>query len=287
LIRRGQKCIQRSVSRGNRCAPVEEIVDTNFHHLDIAIVGGERIACKERGPGRNEERPVAQSEIVVFELHRPIVRERIFEASAHQPAAGAVVAAREAKGTAVERHARRGVGDGEVVAADPAAASLAVEQPVINGPAEAGSYRCDPAIVVGDDNVPNARNKDSIVVIVVGRPVEVPFAADDELADLIIAADLPAADEYAVVAVVEVRQEDAVRPAVVGPGTANVGADVEPGPTEHGHRRWRRGLDGKISRMRSQRTKQHRGTRQIFEKTFHVVPPLIEKNPHFAQYNAR
>ena len=114
---------------------------------------------------------------------------------------------------------------------------------MINGPAEAGSYRRDPAIVVGDDNVPDARNKDPIVVIVVGGPIEVPFAADDELADLVIAANLPTADEYAVVAVVEVRQENSIRPAIVGPGTANVGADVEPGPTEN--RRWwrrRRGL---------------------------------------------
>ena len=43
----------------------------------------------------------------------------------------------------------------------------------------------------------------------------------------------------AVVVVVEVRQEERVRPAVVGPGTANVGADVEPGPAKHGRRRWR------------------------------------------------
>ena len=40
-------------------APVEPVVDTNFHHLDIAVVGGERIAGKERGRGRNDEGPVA------------------------------------------------------------------------------------------------------------------------------------------------------------------------------------------------------------------------------------
>jgi hypothetical protein len=273
MIRRGQKCFQRSVSGGNRCAPVEEIIDTNFHHLDIAIVGGERIACKERGPGRNDESPVAQSEIVVFELHRPIVRERIFEASAYQPTAGAVAAVGETERTAGERHACRGVGDGEVVVADPAAADLAVEQPVVDRPAEAGSQCRDPAIVVGDHNVPNARNEDTSAIVVVGDPVEVPFAADDELADLVIAADLPAADECAVMIVVEVRQEERVRPAIVGPGTADVGADIESSPTEHRRWWWRRGLDRQISRMRGQRTKKHRGTRQIFENTFHVVHP--------------
>jgi hypothetical protein len=69
------------------------------------------------------------------------------------------------------------------------------------------------------------------------------------LADLVITADLPAADESAVVVVVvEVRQEDRVRPAVVAPGTANVAANVESGPTEHRHRRRhrRRGLDRHI-----------------------------------------
>ena len=40
-------------------APVEQVVDTNFDHLDVAVVGGERIAGKERGRGRNDEGPVA------------------------------------------------------------------------------------------------------------------------------------------------------------------------------------------------------------------------------------
>ena len=64
------------------CAPVEQIVEPNFEHLDIAVVGSERISHKERGPGRNDEGPVAQPEIVVFQLHRPIVREGVLEARA-------------------------------------------------------------------------------------------------------------------------------------------------------------------------------------------------------------
>jgi len=80
------------------------------------------------------------------------------------------------------------------------------------------------------------------VVIVVAGPVAIPFAADDEVADLVIATDLPAADEYAVIiVVVEVRPKERVRPAVVGPSTANVAANVESGPTEHRQRRWQRG----------------------------------------------
>src|SRR6516165_7164300 len=74
------------------CAPVEQVVEPNFEHLDIAVAGGERIAGKERGRGRNHEGPVAQPEIVVFQLHRPIVCEGVFETSADQPTAGAPAA---------------------------------------------------------------------------------------------------------------------------------------------------------------------------------------------------
>ena len=59
----------------------------------IAIAGGERIAGKERGRDRNGESPVAQPEIVVLELQRPMGRERPFGVSADQPAASAVVVA--------------------------------------------------------------------------------------------------------------------------------------------------------------------------------------------------
>src|SRR5262249_42955707 len=127
------------------------------------------------------------------------------------------------------------------------------DQKVIDGPAEAGSNRCDPAsVAVGDHNV--ARNGGPAVDV--AGPVEVPFAADDELADLIIAADLTAADEYAVADGVGGRQEARVRPAAAGPGTANVSADVESGPTEYGRRRWRRGLDRDI-RGSGDRCTQH------------------------------
>ena len=97
---------QQLVSAG--CTPVEQVVEPDFHHLDIAIAGAERIARKDRGRGWNEESPVAQPEIVVFELHRPIVREGVFEAGADQPAAGVVAAVGEcAKATAGDGHARR------------------------------------------------------------------------------------------------------------------------------------------------------------------------------------
>src|SRR6516162_3930699 len=163
--------------------------------------------------------------------------ERAFGASSDQPAAAAVVAVGEVgEGPAADRHPRREVGDGQVVVADPAAAGLAVHQPLIDGIAEAGRHCRDIATVAGDLNDSNARNENSRAVVAAG-PVKVPFAADDEVADLVVAADLSAADEYAVVAVVaEVRQKERLCPVVVGPGAANISAEIESGPTQHGYR---------------------------------------------------
>ena len=163
-------------------APVPQVSHTNFHHLGVVVAGGERIAGKKRGRGRNGESPVAQPEIVVLELQRPMRRERPFGASADQPAAGVVAAVGEVgEGPAGDRYARREVGDGQVVVADPAAASLAVHQPLIDGIAEAGRHCRDPATVVADLNGSNARNENPRAVVAAG-PAKVPFAADDEVA---------------------------------------------------------------------------------------------------------
>ena len=131
----------------------------------IAIAGGERIAGKERGRDRNGESSVAQPEIVLLELQRPMGRERPFGAGADQPAASAVVVAigEVGQGRAAERHARRKVVDAQAAVADPAAAGLAVEQQSIDGIAEAGGHSRDPAIIVGDRNGPNARNTRSLI----------------------------------------------------------------------------------------------------------------------------
>ena len=54
------KRVQRSVIYGGtRCVPVEQVVHPDFQLLDIAVVGGERVAGQERGRGRNDESPVS------------------------------------------------------------------------------------------------------------------------------------------------------------------------------------------------------------------------------------
>src|SRR5215470_2693289 len=88
-IEKGLRCENRSPCDSPRSnvesvaivAPVPQIVHPNFEHLHIAVAGGEGIAGKERGRGRNGETPVAQPEIVVLELQRPMRRERPFGAS--------------------------------------------------------------------------------------------------------------------------------------------------------------------------------------------------------------
>ena len=263
-------------------APVPQVVHPNFHHLDIAVGGGERIAGKQRGRDRNGESPVAQPEIVVLELQRPMRRERPFKASADQPAASDVVVAiaEAGQGRAAEIHAGRKVRDAQAVVADPAAAGLAVEQQFIEGIAEAGGQGRDPAIVVGDRNGANVWNDHPIAGVGAG-PVGVPFATDDEVADLVIGADLPAGQEGGVVAVVEVGQEDGVRPIVLGPGAANIDADVEAGPIQHGHRRWqrRRGPDRQIRRAGDGRAKREKGDACDQCLKFHRVPSSLSTTP--------
>jgi len=126
-------------------APVPQVVHPNFEHLQIAVVGGERVAGQERSRDRNGERSVAQPAIVILELQRPMGRKHPFGARADQPAASGVVAVSEVgQGRAAERHVRRKVGDAQAVAADPAAAGLAVEQQLIDGIAKARSHGRDP-----------------------------------------------------------------------------------------------------------------------------------------------
>src|ERR1700712_1622948 len=58
---------------------LEFVVEACFDHLNVGI--RRDIVC----PGDGES-PIRQGEIVVFDLAGPVVRERVFEARAQQPA---------------------------------------------------------------------------------------------------------------------------------------------------------------------------------------------------------
>src|SRR5262249_14116177 len=92
------------------------------------------------------------------------------------------------------------------------------------------------------------------IVVVIRSPVEISFDTAHEPAGLIIEADLTAADEHPVAASgVEGQSIDAVGHAMLGPGAADVTAEVEPRPAERrrdidGRFHWRRWWRAEISR---------------------------------------
>src|SRR5262249_44964897 len=73
--------------------------------------------------------------------------------------------------------------------------------------------------------------------IVVAQPVKVPLGADHQVTvDLIVATDLAAADEPAVIIIRPVQAKERIGPVVVGPGGADVATYVTPRPCErHRH----------------------------------------------------
>src|SRR5437764_916884 len=83
------------------------------------------------GHDRQGNVSVAEPDVIVLALQRPVVVDRILDTGTEQPAADGTAVAAADRGTS------RNIGHGEaVVVANPAAASLAIEQPVIDGPAE-------------------------------------------------------------------------------------------------------------------------------------------------------
>src|SRR6516162_5540315 len=92
-------------------------------------------------PSRNDKCPIIQPKIIILDLRRPIGRESPLDARAYQPAAISVVVG------GGDRCTSRQIGDGEVVAADPTAAGLAIKEPVAIGHTEPGSQGRDPSIV--------------------------------------------------------------------------------------------------------------------------------------------
>src|SRR5437879_5713503 len=125
----------------------ERVVEAELDHLEVTAAAREGVdhtAWEHDGHG---EVPMAESDEVVLALEVPVPFDRPFDAAAEQPAADTAAAG------GAERGARRHVRDREAVAvANPAAAGLAVEQPVVGGPAEPGGHCRDPVGAVGRDH---------------------------------------------------------------------------------------------------------------------------------------
>src|SRR5262249_31359321 len=99
-------------------APIEQVVDPHLHHLDVSVADGENVVGEEWRSSRSSKCLAAQSQIIVLELRRPVVRESPLDARAHQPTAVGVPVG------ASDRCTGRHVSDGEVVVAYPTAADL-------------------------------------------------------------------------------------------------------------------------------------------------------------------
>jgi hypothetical protein len=234
-------------------APEPE-VDSNGRHLDIAGAGVESIRRRAEGrdyAGRNCEASAAKTEIIILGSEGPIIGKGPFKAAAYQPAAD---------GAAISRSCRKSscdVGDGKAVGTDPTAAALGVDHPAVKSVTQTTRYGRHPSVIgAGGKQVAERSDNCDGVIVVVHRPVEIPLDAEDDTTDLIIKPNLTAGHEDGTVAVVEVQAEVAVGDIGVGPGPAQIAADIEAGPAE---RRWqRRRLQGHlhISRVCADRGSQ-------------------------------
>src|SRR6516162_8102376 len=165
-----------------------------------------------------------------------------------------------------DRCARHRIGDGEVVAADPPAAGLAINQPGVIRDADSGSQGRDPPVVGSQQDRSNAWANNSVGrSIGVCNPVEVPFNTENEISELIVVSELASSDECSVVvyAVAQAQAEETVGHVTSAPGSTDVGAEVESSPTEgRSHIDWRRRIDRRtranFSGIRSHRKCQQR-----------------------------
>src|SRR5215475_1967828 len=74
-------------------------------------------------------------------------------------------------------------------------------------------------------------------VVIIRSPIEVGFNSENSVADLPVVPELGSPDEHAVaVSVVEVHTQEGVSHVTIGPGPANVAANIKSGPTERRRR---------------------------------------------------
>src|SRR5215831_12896790 len=164
--------------------------------------------------------------MVPFNPNGPARSESVFNARANeQPAFG--VAGRKEGAVRCHRYA----------VMHPAAASLAIEQPVVYRPTEACRQRSDPI-----DFCAGCQDR-RIVVRPDVRSIEHPFDADNKLGPkLPVVANLSAADKSGVV-VVEGYTEPIIEQCAALPRASQIAADIKPGPVIERNRRhnWRCG----------------------------------------------
>src|SRR6478672_9692850 len=120
---------------------------------------------------------------------------------------------------------------------DPPSAGLAIKQhPAAKHHAEPSGQRRYPARVCRSLKSSEARNKTAIAGRVERCPVEVPFGAENNVAELVVDPELAAANESTAVGT-GAKAKQAVVHASSCPGTSEVAANVEAGPVSDRGRR--------------------------------------------------
>src|SRR5262249_61670638 len=77
-------------SENSPATPIEQIVDSTLHHVDVAMACRKGVADKEGRPGGHNKRPAAEPQEVVLDLGRPVVPKGILAARPDQDAAAGV-----------------------------------------------------------------------------------------------------------------------------------------------------------------------------------------------------
>src|SRR5262249_51769764 len=148
-----------------------------------------------------------------------------------------------------DRYGRCGshVRDREAVVVNPGATALAVQQNAVPGESQPARQGRDKAVVSGcGEGMPQSHPRAhpaAAVVVVVRKPVEITFNAQHKAADLVVEADLSASGERRIARTGEVQPSKGVSHIACSPGSAEIAAQVEPGPTELRNRGRRLGID--------------------------------------------
>src|SRR5580692_6036261 len=89
-------------------------------------------------------------------------------------------------------------------------------------------------------------NNPGNAVVVVRRPVKIPFDTEYDIADLVIQSNLAAGHEDGVIPVAEAQAEEAIVYCTIGPSSPEVAADVKSGPAKRRRHNRRRRLHGHL-----------------------------------------
>src|SRR5882672_9025490 len=234
---------------------------------------------------------------IVFKLPGPVTPSPVFNARADHPAGSRVVIVVEVR-IIVAPSPRTVVPAPHVEASiGKSGAALDIEQPVAGlakRHAEARGYRRDPITTVAavEHVIAHRAPREEaafVIVILMSHRGYLAFDTPHPLADLVIEANLAAGDEVAVIAPVPVVLEaDKPRPLArntvvvpiesmvaisVGPGPADMAANVEAGPVVHDRSRHRWRLHGHVRCLRG--TPEHHGG----ERTQSKQKQLPHKSP--------